>query len=304
MCSTCGCKNSESDGYTYAYSKGHKDGMGESIIYRPSMSSDREKNIYRKILKQKAESFEAQPNFNEETQEYEGTIKEIYKDPKTNEIRVKGRWYFPQMGNWVEYDEKGCQYEGCTQMYSPEWYDEDYCTTACANDMTICGKNKPYTRTFMGKPSYTNTWQDGAYGDFCQSLTEDVVYDRDGEEQEKTIMCNDCDYERVGFFGAETEDEEEWCVDCKTYVSAYDVVNAKGGDVCLPCWSKKGGEIIDGVAYTQEEASRYGEPKNYHRAETEYNRDTKGRFAEKPMLHSSIIAGVSLAVLYIFGVRK
>ena len=57
--------------------------------------------------------------------------------------------------------------------------------------------------------------------------------------------------------------EEEWCMGCKTYVSAYDVVNAKGGDVCLPCWSNRGGEIIDGVAYTQEEASRYGEPKNF-----------------------------------------
>jgi len=63
------------------------------------------------------------------------------------------------------------------------------------------------------------------------------------------------------------EGEEELCVDCKTYVSAYDVVNAKGGDVCLPCWSKRGGEIIEGVAYTQEEASRYGEPKNYRGAE-------------------------------------
>lgn len=55
----------------------------------------------------------------------------------------------------------------------------------------------------------------------------------------------------------EAEDAEEFCVGCKTYVSAYDVVNAKGGDVCFPCWHKKGGEIIDGVAYTQEEASSY-----------------------------------------------
>ena len=68
---------------------------------------------------------------------------------------------------------------------------------------------------------------------------------------------------------AETSDDaEEFCVGCQTLVSAYDVVNAKGGDVCLPCWSKQGGEIIDGVAYTQEEASRYGRPKGYRNAET------------------------------------
>jgi len=63
------------------------------------------------------------------------------------------------------------------------------------------------------------------------------------------------------------ESEEEFCVDCKTYVSAYDVVNAKGGDVCLPCFSNRDGEIIEGVAYTQEEASRYGEPKKGMNAE-------------------------------------
>tara|TARA_B100002019_G_scaffold91786_1_gene79097 strand:+ start:432 stop:1580 length:1149 start_codon:yes stop_codon:yes gene_type:complete len=142
-----------------------------------------------------AETFEATPTFNEETQEYEGTIKEIYKDPKTNEIRVKGRWYYPQRGEWVEYNHKGCQFEGCAQMYSPEWYDEDYCTTACANGMTICGKNKPYLNTSYGSTRLIEGWEDGAYGDFCQSLTEDV----EGME-----MCNDCDYQQVDY-GAETE---------------------------------------------------------------------------------------------------
>lgn len=141
-----------------------------------------------------AETFEAQPTFNEENQEYEGTIKEIYKDPKTNEIRVKGRWFFPQRGEWVEYDEKGCQYEGCSQMNSPEWYDEDYCTTACANDMKICGKNKPYSNTSYGSTRLVTGWQDGAYGTFCQSLTED---------EEGMERCNDCDYE-ASVYGAET----------------------------------------------------------------------------------------------------
>ena len=150
-----------------------------------------------------AETFEAQPNFNEETQKYDGTIKEIYKDPKTNTIRVKGRWYYPQRGEWVEYNHKGCQFEGCAQMYSPEWEDDDYCTSACAYGMTICGKNKPYSYTSYGSTTLIDGWEDGAYGDFCQSLTEDVVYDRDGEEQEKRIMCNDCDYEKAEY-GAET----------------------------------------------------------------------------------------------------
>ena len=52
---------SESDGFTYAYSKGHKDGMKDEVFYRPSIDTDREKNIYKKILKQKAENFSAEP---------------------------------------------------------------------------------------------------------------------------------------------------------------------------------------------------------------------------------------------------
>ena len=47
---------SESDGYTYAYTKGHKDGMDNEVIYRPSIETDREKTIFKKILKQKAEA--------------------------------------------------------------------------------------------------------------------------------------------------------------------------------------------------------------------------------------------------------
>ena len=51
---------SESDGYTYAYTKGHKDGMDNEVVYRPSIETDREKTIFKKILKQKAETFEAE----------------------------------------------------------------------------------------------------------------------------------------------------------------------------------------------------------------------------------------------------
>ena len=50
---------SESDGYAYAYTKGHQDGIGDDVIYRPSIATDKGKNIYKKILKQKAETFEA-----------------------------------------------------------------------------------------------------------------------------------------------------------------------------------------------------------------------------------------------------
>jgi predicted DNA-binding WGR domain protein len=71
---------------------------------------------------------------------------------------------------------------------------------------------------------------------------------------------------------AEGEEEEEWCVDCKTYVSAYDVVNAKGGDVCLPCWSNRGGEIIDDVAWSKEDLAYYP-GKNYNK-----NRRAESRF--------------------------
>ena len=49
---------SESDGYTYAYTKGHKDGMDNEVVYRPSIDTDREKTVFKKILKQKAESFD------------------------------------------------------------------------------------------------------------------------------------------------------------------------------------------------------------------------------------------------------
>ena len=47
---------SESDGYTYAYTKGHKDGMKDEIVYRPSIDTDREKTVFKKILKQKADT--------------------------------------------------------------------------------------------------------------------------------------------------------------------------------------------------------------------------------------------------------
>jgi len=50
---------SESDGYTYAYTKGHKDGMSDEINYRPSIPTDKEKTVFKKILRQKAETFEA-----------------------------------------------------------------------------------------------------------------------------------------------------------------------------------------------------------------------------------------------------
>ena len=46
---------SESDGYAYAYTKGHEDGMGDEVIYRPRIATDKGRNIYKKILKQKAE---------------------------------------------------------------------------------------------------------------------------------------------------------------------------------------------------------------------------------------------------------
>ena len=51
---------SESDGYAYAYTKGHQDGIGDEVIYRPSIATDKGRNIYKKILKQKAETFEAE----------------------------------------------------------------------------------------------------------------------------------------------------------------------------------------------------------------------------------------------------
>ena len=197
-----------------------------------------------------AETFEAQPNFNEETQEYEGTIKEIYKDPKTNELRVKGRWYYPQGGEWVEYDTKGCQYEGCAQMYSPEWDSDDYCTSACVNDMTICGKNKPYlldlkviADSLAGQMMLHDGWEDGAYGDFCQSLTEDVVYDRDGEEQEKRIMCNDCDYEKAEY-GAESFNAESFEAQAKT---GHEITTSGGkGSFYLPMkdYSKEHAQML------------------------------------------------------------
>ncbi len=102
--------------------------------------------------------------------------------------------------------EKVCKFEGCGDMYSPEWYSDDYCTTACANDMIICGKNKPFTYdlksvsdTLAGQMRTNDSWNDGAYGDFCQSLTEDV----DGME-----MCNDCDYQQVDY-GAEMDELSE-----------------------------------------------------------------------------------------------
>ena len=58
---------SESDGYAYAYTKGHNDGINDEVIYRPSIDTDRGRNIYKKILRQKAETFEAEPRYSMET---------------------------------------------------------------------------------------------------------------------------------------------------------------------------------------------------------------------------------------------
>jgi hypothetical protein len=55
---------SESDGYAYAYTKGHNDGINDEVIYRPSIATDKGRNIYKKILKQKAETYDA--NFSAE----------------------------------------------------------------------------------------------------------------------------------------------------------------------------------------------------------------------------------------------
>ena len=80
---------SESDGFTYAYSKGHKDGMKDEVVYRPSIDTDREKNIYKKILRQKAETFEA-GNMMVKLQEVDGEAP-YYNCPYCrNELTVLG----------------------------------------------------------------------------------------------------------------------------------------------------------------------------------------------------------------------
>ena len=49
--SECGCHNSESDAYIYAYNDGHSDGRANTVNYRPS-TTDRELTAFKKIFKQ------------------------------------------------------------------------------------------------------------------------------------------------------------------------------------------------------------------------------------------------------------
>ena len=49
--SECGCHNSESDAYIYAYNDGHSDGRSNTVNYRPS-TTDRELTAFKKIFKQ------------------------------------------------------------------------------------------------------------------------------------------------------------------------------------------------------------------------------------------------------------
>jgi hypothetical protein len=49
--SECGCHNSESDAYIYAYNDGHSDGRSTTVNYRPS-ATDRELTSFKKIFKQ------------------------------------------------------------------------------------------------------------------------------------------------------------------------------------------------------------------------------------------------------------
>ena len=62
---------SESDGYAYAYTKGHEDGMGDEVIYRPRIATDKGRNIYKKILKQKAEGVHGAESFEAEKHRYQ-----------------------------------------------------------------------------------------------------------------------------------------------------------------------------------------------------------------------------------------
>ena len=50
---------SESDAYTYAYNEGHSDSRKDEG-YQPTLASAREEGRFRKILKQRAETFNAE----------------------------------------------------------------------------------------------------------------------------------------------------------------------------------------------------------------------------------------------------
>ena len=72
--------NAESDGYTYAYTKGHNDGINDEVIYRPSIATDKGRNIYKKILKQKAEEIEGDEEYDDYLDGLEEDALVLYKD--------------------------------------------------------------------------------------------------------------------------------------------------------------------------------------------------------------------------------
>lgn len=93
---------SESDGYAYAYTKGHQDGINDEVIYRPSLTTDKGRNIYRKILKQKAESFEAE-KMGWDIKEYGNKEKYASKDGVEviiAPIRKSSYQYHPRDAKW------------------------------------------------------------------------------------------------------------------------------------------------------------------------------------------------------------
>ena len=141
--------------------------------------------------------------------------------------------------------------------------DDEYILHEKNKDLDAALENLIIERDFIQEPQGTGILNELSAKNYYKNAEEPVVQEPDWIPAGDGRAIGQQDFAiNLSPLHAETSDDaEEFCVSCQTLVSAYDVVNAKGGDVCLPCWSKQGGEIIDDVAYTQEEASRYGQPR-------------------------------------------
>ena len=113
--------NAESHAYSYAYNDGHSDSR-KGDDYRPNLSGSRQEADFKKILKQKAESFEAR-NYGEPTGI--GWAKRFLKDKKENQFR-NIEWYL-MMGNGERKTIKGVEYaffgDGSALTTKETWID-------------------------------------------------------------------------------------------------------------------------------------------------------------------------------------
>ena len=104
-----GILRAESDAYTYAYNEGHSDSR-KSGSYRPTMNTSKEEGNFRRVLKQKAETFNRWSK-DEMNEELHGGRDMSFDDWLEDEINSHGNIPLREWGYEEEHDEPEHQHK-------------------------------------------------------------------------------------------------------------------------------------------------------------------------------------------------